>query len=118
MLRDYIEMTGYHLQHVLQEKNILFIGDADLCGRVWKWRKQGETQTGKAAYWDILEENKPEDIMRQMPVVKKEEVGEYDVIALVAVKYDSDDRVTAKAVEKYGEYIKKLNQYEIYDYTD
>lgn len=118
LLRDYIEMTGYNLQHVLQEKNILFIGDADLCGRVWKWQEQYATPTGKAAYWDILEENKPEDIMQQMPVVKKEKAGEYDVIALVAVKYDSDDRVTAKAVEKYDEYIKKLNQYEIYDYTD
>lgn len=53
-----------------------------------------------------------------MPVVKKEEVEEYDVIALVAVKYDSDDRVTAKAVRKYSEYVEKLNQHGIYDYTD
>lgn len=118
LLRDYIEVTEHYLQHVLQGKNILFIGDADLCARIWKWREQYEMQTGKMAYWDILEESKPEDIMRQMPVVKKEEAGEYDAIVLVAVKYDSDDRVTAKAMEKYDEYTKKLNQYEIYDYTD
>lgn len=53
----------------------MFIGDADLCARIWKWREQYEMQTGKVAYWDILEESKPEDIMRQMPVVKKEEAG-------------------------------------------
>lgn len=71
-----------------------------------------------AGYWDILEENEVEVIKRQMPIVVKEEIGEYDVIALVAVQYDNDDRVTAGTVEKYGEYIKKLNQCGIYDYTD
>lgn len=118
LLRDYIEVTGNNLQYALQGKNVLLIGDADLCGRVWKWQKQYEAGIGKAGYWDILEENEAEFIKRQMPMVVKEETGEYDVIALVAVQYDNDDRVTAGAVEKYGEYIKKLNQYGIYDYTD
>ena len=118
LLRDYMETTGDHLQYLLHEKNILFIGDADLCGRVWNWQKQCGFGTGKAGYWDILEENELEAIKRQMPAGGKEEAGEYDVIALVAVQYYSDDRVTAETVEKYEEYIKKLNQYGIYDYTD
>lgn len=118
LLRDYIEVEEEGLQHVLQGKNILFVGDADLCSRVWRWRKQSREGVAKAGYWDILGEDEAEAAKRKMAAVKKEEAGDYDIIALVTPEYDSIEGVSRKASERRSKYVEALEAQGIYDYTD
>ena len=119
LLRDYTEIVGNNLQHVLLEKDILFAGDVDLCSRVWKWWRQCRIGTGKAGYWDILEESEPEIRKLQIPSIERAEAEAYDMVMLVAPEYDSISGMPKDGTRrKYDTYIKKLKECGICDYTD
>ena len=118
LLKDYVEVVEGGLQHLLQGKNILFVGDADLCSRVWRWRKQCRNGAGKAGYLDILEENEAGTAKQEMNEVKKEDAGDYDIVALVTPEYDSTEGVSKAASERHSNYVKALEEQGIHDYTD
>lgn len=118
LLKDYVETEGSNLRHVLQEKNILLVGDPALCCRVWKWLEQCQMNTGKIRYWDILEENGAEIKKLGIQSIQGSEAEEFDLVMLVIPEYDSDYYILERTVEKRGEYIRKLNEREIFDYTD
>lgn len=112
LLRDYIEVHGNNLVHILNGRNLILVGDNSLCTRAYRWWKQYGVNIGKIEYWDILDEhaNKRRS--------EKYELSENDVCLLVTVQYDSPYNITSEAAGKYSAYIEKLRIYGITDYTD
>ena len=120
LLNDYIEERENSLRNILREKSILFVGNIDLCNRVWKWRKQCDAEAGRMGYWDILCEGGDEAGAAKggMPIEKREDAGRYDIVVLVTPLYFGVEQLSEQTLEKHNEYIKKLQEYEICDYTE
>lgn len=118
LLKDYKDIVGNNIQNILHGKNILFVGDVHLCSRVLKWQEQWQNGGGKTGYLDILDEYESEMAKLQIPTIEKGDAGEYDVIALIMPEYHGIAGASKEIEGKHDEYIKKLKDYELCDYTD
>lgn len=118
LLKDYVETEGSDLLHVLQGKEVLFIGDINLCSRVLRWKKQCGIKTEREGYWDLLGENELEMAKLGIEGIKAAEAREYDTVVLVTPEYDSIHDISEGAREKHEEYIKRLKEFGILEYTD
>lgn len=118
LLNDYVEIKGSNLLHVLQGKDVLLIGDINLCSRVLRWKQQCRMGAKRIRYWDILGENELEIVKLGIDGIKAAEAGEYNAVLLVMPEYDSIRDISEEATKKREEYIKRLKEYGIWDYTD
>ena len=118
LLRDYVETAESNLCHVLKEKKTLLVGDAALCRRVWRWLEQCQMNTRKIGYWDILEEDGAGLERLEIQSIKGSEAEEFDFVMLVVPEYDSKFYVLGRTIEKREEYIRRLKEWEVFDYTD
>ncbi|MDE7431625.1 MAG: hypothetical protein K2N34_06915, partial [Lachnospiraceae bacterium] len=120
LLRDYIEVSGNNLVHLLANKNLILVGDVCLCSRVYKWFKQFDVETNEIKYWDILKEHK-EEISKFLiceTYGAESEQNQKDVFLLVGVKYSHKVHISEETAGKYEKYLNRLKDSRIDDYTD
>ncbi len=118
LLRDYIEILGNNLVHILAGKKLIFTGDIRLCNRVYRWYKQHVAGIGRIEYWDILGENGIERARFEIPEADGSEMAQGNVYLLIAPRYAYKGHVSKEAADKYGIYIDQFKTYEIHDYID
>lgn len=118
LLRDYIEVPENNLENIVAGKKLVLMGDIRLCSRAYKWFRNRRGKQGEISYWDILEENGFAAEKFGIPIFNKDGYAENSVYMLIYPEYYNYVIMTEETAKKRRAYIEKIEEYEVYDYTD
>ncbi|MCI8966385.1 MAG: hypothetical protein HFH75_02195 [Lachnospiraceae bacterium] len=118
LVRDYIEVPQNNIAHLLSGKNLFFVGDKCLCIRVYERLQQFIGNINDMQYWDILDECGNNIKNESIFGTNNSRITKDSVCLLVGTKYSHKYEVTEETMGKYNQYLHKLNDNNICDYTD
>ena len=118
LLKDYIEVPENNLVHVLEDKNLILIGDIHLCNRLYRWFKNYGWKEEKIGYWDVLGENNDELQKLDISEIAFHNLKGENIYLLVATKHSSKYLITDTEWEKYSVLIQKIKENGVTDYTE
>lgn len=115
LLKDYTDIPIGSLKNVLKGKNVILLGNLNLCYNVGRLVKAAEKCN--ITYWDILDEHFENEI--RLPRTNIETIGENDICILVEPQYISYDKKQQRAItEKKELYWYKIKEKNINNITD
>lgn len=115
LVRDYTDIYVGSLQNILKGKNVILVGNLNLCYNVERVLK--EAKSCNVSYWDILEENSEKEI--RMMLKNDKNIREGDICFLIEPRYlcgDSDHQ--RQLTEKKRLYLEKLKENKVVDITE
>lgn len=115
LLQDYADISIGSLQNILDGKNVILLGDLNLCRNVDHIIGNAENCT--ITYWDILNENVGKEI--RLPQIDRQALGEDDICILAVPQYTSVDAERRREMaEKTELYWRKVRENHINNITD
>lgn len=119
LLRDYLEVSGSNLVHIMKGKNLVLTGEPALCKRAMRWWEHHGLETGNICYGDVTGKEKENAERLGLPVITVEGQEKSSRYLLFISQYSSDKVYENPVMENQAHrYAKCLEKHGIYDYTD
>lgn len=117
LLRDYIDVPGSDLVHILAEKNLFLVGDIWACSRVHDYLQSVVSRPEDIRYLDVGGYRGASEKVR-MCVTDGREATEDSIYLLVSPGYSACCDITAETAQRSEAYRRSLDAMGIYDHTD
>lgn len=111
LIKDYVNIPVGNLSHILKDKNIVLIGNLNLCYNVS--HILGMIEGCRITYCDLLDENSEKGI--RITSINKHDIAKHDICFLIEAQYYCNAECAGQISRKRRLYFEKLEQMKIND---